>query len=375
MVTIDDLEKTLNDIAPPGYAQEWDNVGFLAGDRSEGCRGVLLCIDLSRTVIEEAQQVGANFLLCYHPPIFRPLGRLRADSPGAESLVWRAVRLGMAVYSPHTALDAAPGGTNDVMAGLCDLTDVKPLSYAQSSPSQSKLVVFVPAAAVDKVAEAMFAAGAGWIGQYHHCSFRIPGHGTFWGTPAANPTVGQAGRLETVEEIRLEVVCPSAVLPEVVVAIRATHPYEEPAFDIHPLVPTPDSCGMGRMGRLEQPTTAGQFAERLARAIGSDIAMLAGDASAMVQRVGVVVGSAGRWALEQPRFAGVDVLVTGELKHHEAIAYVNQGKTVIALGHWASERPTLPPLAERIRRGLPGVNVQVSQADRDIWSTARATGT
>jgi hypothetical protein len=204
---------------------------------------------------------------------------------------------------------------------------------------------------VDAVAEAMFAAGAGWIGQYHHCSFRIPGEGTFWGTDATNPAVGQAGRLERVQEIRLEAVCPRSLVAEVVTAIRGSHPYEEPAIDIVPLQVLPAATGLGRIGRLAQPVAARTLADRLAEATNSKIAMLAGDPEALAQR----------------RFAQAQVLVTGELKHHDAIAHVAAGKVVIALGHWASERPALTPLARRIAEQLPDLNVQVSQADRDIW--------
>ncbi len=367
MATIGDVERVLHQIAPLELAQDWDNVGLLTGDRGEVCRAALLCIDLSPAVLAEAEQVCANLLVCYHPPLFKPINRLRADQPGTESLLWRATQLGCAIYSPHTALDAVEGGTNDVIAGLCELTDVQPMGFAEADAGQCKVVVFVPEAQVDKVAEAMFTAGAGWIGQYHHCSFRLRGEGTFWGTDAAKPVVGQAGRLERVEEIRLEAICPRAVLPEVIAAIRGSHPYEEPAFDIYPLQLVPAGTGAGRIGTLKQPMPAGQLADKVARAIGSKIAMLAGDATATVERVGVVVGSAGRWALQQRRFAQVQVLVTGELKHHDALAHVAAGKVVIALGHWASERPALASLAVRIQVKAPQLAVRISEADKDVW--------
>lgn len=367
MATIGDVEQALGRIAPLRYAEAWDNVGLLAGDCSEVCRGALLCIDLSPAVLAEAEQVGANLLVCYHPPLFKPVSRLRADRAGSEGLIWRAARSGCAIYSPHTALDVAEGGTNDVIAQLCELTDVKPLGYTEAAAAQCKVVVFVPEEYVEKVAEAMFEAGAGWIGQYHHCSFRLRGEGTFWGTEATHPAVGQAGRLERAEEIRLEVICPRPILPEVIAAIRGSHPYEEPAFNVQSLLATPEVTGIGRIGKMSLPTTAGQLADKVAKAVGSKIAMLAGDASAMVERVGVFVGSAGKWALEQRRFAQVEVLVTGELKHHDAIAHVAAGKVVIALGHWASERPVLVSLRERIAQQVPGLNVRVSEMDRDVW--------
>ena len=369
MATIGDVEQVVNQIAPLHLAEDWDNVGLLAGDRGDSCRGALLCIDLSPAVLTEAEQLGANLLVCYHPPLFKPITRLRADRPGTESLLWRAARLGCAIHSPHTALDAAEGGTNDVMAGLCELTDVQPLGLAEGGAARCKVVVFAPPANVEEVAEAMFAAGAGWIGEYHHCSFRVRGEGTFWGTEATNPTLGQAGRLERVEEIRLEAVCAQENIAEVVAAIRGKHPYEEPAIDIMPLQVVPGKMGPGRIGRLDLPMTAGDLAEKLAKATNSDIAMLAGDPAAMAERVAVFVGSAGRDAMALRRFAQAEVLVTGELKHHDALAHVAAGKVVIALGHWASERPVLAPLAERITAKVAGLKVHVSAADRDVWQT------
>lgn len=369
--TIGDVEKVLGEIAPLGHAESWDNVGLLAGDRTDACRKVLLCIDLSDRVLDEAERLGANLLLCYHPPLFKPIARLRADRCGTEALLWRTARMGCAIYSPHTALDAAPGGTNDVMADLCRLVDARPLDDGLAGPAQCKVVVFVPTANVDAVAEAMFHAGAGQIGQYHHCSFRIPGQGTFWPGEGTHPVVGQPGRLERVDELRLEVICPISMVPEVVAAIRESHPYEEPAFDVQALLATPAASGMGRIGRLAAPVSAMAFAQQLSRAVGTELAMLAGDGSRVVKQVAVVVGSAGTWALQQRRFAEADLLVTGELKHHDAIAYVAAGKVVLALGHWASERPALEHLAGRVGEKMPALEFVVSQEDRDIWTAVR----
>jgi dinuclear metal center YbgI/SA1388 family protein len=367
MPTIADIEQSLNRIAPQDYAEAWDNVGLLAGDRNDACRGALLCIDLSLAVLDEAERMGANLLVCYHPPLFKAINRLRADRPGTESLLWRAARAGLAIYSPHTALDAAEGGTNDVLAALCGLSEVRPMGLSEAGQAECKVIVFVPPVQVDAVAEAMFAAGAGEIGQYHHCSFRTQGTGTFWGADGTNPAVGQAGRLERVEEIKLEAVCPRAIAAEVVEAIRGKHPYEEPAIDVVPLQVVPGKTGPGRIGRLDRPISAGQLATKLAKAVGSEIAMLAGDAGTMVKRVGVFAGSAGQHALALWRFANAQALVTGELKHHDAIAHVAAGKVVIALGHWASERPVLTSLARRMTEQVPGLGVHVSEADRDTW--------
>ncbi len=361
-VTIGDAARALDHIAPPALAQSWDNVGLLAGDRTARCRRVLLCIDLAPAVLEEAVRLRCELVMAYHPPLFQPIRRILADSHGTDSILHRAIAAGIAIYSPHTALDAAPGGTNDVLAGLCELTDLGPFEYVTTPSDHSKVVTFVPPAQLEAVAQAMFQAGAGGIGDYEQCSFRLNGTGTFFGTESTNPRVGRKGRLEEVEEIRLEMVAPNSLLPEVVAALRRSHPYEEPAFDIYPLTSEPVQ-GIGRVGQLPAGCTLGSLARRLRKATGSKVVTLVGDAGTVIKRAAVCVGAAGRLPLERPRSADCDVIVTGEIRHHDALTLLRRGVCAIALGHWESERPALEPLGRRIREMLPGIETILSQAD------------
>ncbi|HOW70551.1 MAG TPA: Nif3-like dinuclear metal center hexameric protein [Phycisphaerae bacterium] len=359
-ITVGHVADAMDHIAPPHLAQSWDNVGLLAGDPAAPCRSILLCIDLTPPVLQEAAAAKCGLVLAYHPPLFRPVSRLRADSAGADAVVHRAIAAGIAIYSPHTALDAAPGGTNDVMADLCGLSDVEPFEYTTPAGTQSKVVTFVPARDVDHVAAAMSAAGAGRIGDYVMCSYRIPGEGTFYGTETTSPRVGRRGRLEKVPEVRIEMVAPNHRLPEVVDALLRSHPYEEPAYDIYPLAPAP-SFGIGRVGQLPSRTTPATLARKLKKATGSRIGTIVGPSNAVVARAAVCVGSAGMLPFEKTRSADCDIIVTGEIRHHDALMILRMGKSAIALGHWESERPVLASLAERLTRMMPGLPVRTSR--------------
>jgi len=301
-------------------------------------------------------------VIAYHPPLFKPISRILADSDGTDSLIHRAIAAGLAVYSPHTALDAAEGGTNDVLAGLCGLKDVGPFEYVSVGRREYKVVTFVPFAQLEEVASAMFAAGAGRIGDYEQCSYRLRGEGTFFGTESTNPQVGRKGQLEHVAETRIEMVCPDKCLPEVVAALRRSHPYEEPAFDIYPLTPEPE-MGIGRIGVLPQGTTLGSLAKLLKRATKSQAMMTVGAANTKLRRAAVCAGAAGRLPMEKPRSVDCDVIVTGEIRHHDALSILRAGKTAIALGHWESERLALAPLAERLKTTVGSIAVVVSRKD------------
>ena len=365
--TIADFCGEMQKIAAAGLEQPGDNVGLIAGDCEAVFRRALLAIDLSRPVLEEAIQDNTDLLVVYHPPIYKPISKLRADGSGMDALVFECIRAGMNVYSPHTRLDAAAGGTNDVLAEAAGAANVEPLINVDSpGTSLIKIAVYVPPENADGVGQAMFEAGGGHIGKYSHCSFRAPGIGTFLGGPDANPTIGVVGRLERVEEVRLETILPRPRLAEVVAAMRRAHPYEEPAFDLYALTPTP-TAGIGRVGELPRPVALSSLAKKLARATGATTVHIAGKPQQNVDRVIVVAGAAGSLPFQYP-LEERDVIVTGELRHHDALTIRRIGCGAIALGHWASERLVLAPLASRLAKALPHAKFQVSRADADPFA-------
>jgi dinuclear metal center YbgI/SA1388 family protein len=362
--TVGDFCEMMQSIVPSGLEQSWDNVGLIVGDAEAVIRTGLLTIDLTRPVLEEAIALNADLLLAYHPPIFKPITSLRALSSGTDSLVFEAIRAGIAIYSPHTALDAAEGGTNDVLAEACGAVETKPLMDVDSpGGALVKVAVYVPPANADAVAAAMFEAGAGHIGKYSHCSFRAPGMGTFLGGPDANPAVGVRGRLERVDEVRLETIVPRKGLAAVVSALRAAHPYEEPAFDLYSLKPQPTS-GIGRVGHLPKPFAISALAKRLGRSTQAANIQIVGKPQQYVDQVVVVAGAAGSLPFQFPLTEN-DAIITGELRHHDALTIRRIGCGAVVLGHWASERPVLAPLATRLSKSMPDVQFQVSRADAD----------
>jgi hypothetical protein len=214
------------------------------------------------------------------------------------------------------------------------------------------------------VAEAAFEAGGGLIGDYRCCSFRTPGEGTFYGGEGTRPAVGRRGRLERVGEVRLELVAAADRVAAVVQAVQARHVYEEPAIDVYPLEPVSQTVGMGRAGRLTQPTSLKDLAKGLAQATAAETVQIVGRPNRKVASAAVCVGAAGRLPLESEAARCCDVVVTGEIRHHDALAMQRAGMAAIALGHWASERPALASVARRLRRGLASLPVHISRADR-----------
>jgi dinuclear metal center YbgI/SA1388 family protein len=329
----------------------------------------MCCIDMTPAVVAEAKAKGVDLILAYHPPLFREVKRLVGHSRGMGGVMFSAVSAGMAVYSMHTALDAADGGTNDVLAELVGLGPTVPFSFADKPADECKVVTFVPTEHVDRVADAMSAEGAGQIGLYQRCSYRIAGQGVFFGGEGASPTVGQRGRLETVDEIRLEMVASSRDLPAVCSALVSAHPYEEPAYDVYTLRAKPGSDGIGRVGNLQKKTTLAALARRLKKEVGAKGVQIVGRPNGRVGRAAILVGAAGTLPLTAPNAADADLIITGEIRHHDALTILRHGKSAIALGHWTSERLVLNPLAKKIRRALPGLKVHVSRADAEPLCT------
>jgi dinuclear metal center YbgI/SA1388 family protein len=359
---LSDLLDVLEEIAPTRSAEPWDNVGLLVGDPMQSIGKALLTIDYTTAVAEEARQAECDAVIAYHPPIFHPIKRLSAGS-----LIYDAARRGVAIYSPHTALDIADGGTNDMLADALGLLDRAPLRLAPVNPSHYKLIVFVPEDDVEKVSRAIFDAGAGSIGNYTSCSFRIPGTGTFFGEEGTSPTVGKPGRLEQVQEMRLETVLPINRAGDVVRAMRTAHPYEEPAFDLVQLAAAPEPRGQGRIGRLPAVTIARQLIAPLKAALELDHLLVSGPLDKAATTAAVCAGACGD-LLDDAIAQHVDVYLSGEIRHHDAIRAAEAGIAVFCTLHSNSERAVLRRLAQRINQRLPDLPVLISQADRDPFS-------
>lgn len=362
MPTVADLVTYMETIAPPSLAASWDNVGLLLGDTRSPIRRVLTCLTLTPDVAAEAVNGDFQVIVTHHPVLFRGAKRLTADTTEGESLLALA-RANIAVYSPHTGFDDAVGGINDQLCDRLGVGERRPLRFKEA-PGEFKVTVFVPENDLAKVSDAMFAAGAGQIGEYRECGFRTSGIGTFFGGEATRPMVGQKGRREEVAEFRLEIVCPRHLLPSVLAAIRSAHSYEVPAVDVYPLADSRQTVGSGRVGTLAVATSLGELARQLSGALGCARMQIIGDPNLPIKRVAVACGAAGEMLADAIR-ARVDLFVTGEMRFHECLTARSAGVCSILPGHFASERFALEVLAERIQHAVPYVSACASRVERD----------
>ena len=355
-----DVIESVERLAPICLAESWDNPGLQVGNSSANANRILVALTPLPEVFDEASEKGADFLLFHHPLIFGGLSFVDTNAyPG--DLMARSVRESLTVYAAHTNYDAAPNGVSVALADAVGLDG--PLEIVAPRGELRKLVVFVPEENADALADALSEAGAGVIGEYTRCTFRTPGTGTFLPGEGTDPYLGERGRLERVEEIRLETVVPAHTAHRAAAAVRAAHPYEEPAFDVYPVEGRPEGCGHGRVGRLPVPMTPEGLAEHVSASLGFPARLVADPRPGQrVERVAVLGGSGGSFVREAAA-SGADAYVTGDLDYHDALLAEALGLAAIDAGHAATELPSLAPLAERLS-GLVDVPVEVSRVRR-----------
>lgn len=348
MPTVSDLMTALGEIAPPTMAFEWDRIGLQVGSLSHPVSRVAVSLDSGLSALRWAAGQDCQALVAHHPIVWDPMKTVTdADATGAR--VIEAARLGLAVVAAHTNWDCAPGGVNDTLASALGLFGVAPFGSTPEA-RRFKLVTFVPRGSEATVLDAVSGAGAGRIGEYSRCAFWSEGTGTFVGGPGTNPIVGRPGQVESVDEIRLETVVGAADLRAVIAALRESHPYEEPAFDVFPLAPAGD-LPIGRYGRLPAPMRLSEFVAHVDGVLATR--SMAWGGGRAVERVAVVGGSAAdEW---RAAAAVADVLVTGEVPHHVSVEAAEEGFALLAAGHYATEQPGAAALAERLAQALPGI--------------------
>jgi dinuclear metal center YbgI/SA1388 family protein len=340
----------IEDLVPLACSEEWDNCGLQVGDPRLPLRGIMLCLDATAAVVRAAGEKGANFVFAHHPLLFTPLRTVRVDRYPAD-VVREALVSGISIYAAHTNLDVVPGGVNDVLAKRLGLENCEVLSRT-GEIAVYKLVVFVPSASRDEVAGALFEAGAGSIGPYRGCSFSTPGTGTFCPSSAAAPFCGTVGKMNEVDEFRLEVRVEKDRLGPVVDALVKVHPYETPAFDLYPLENAGRTIGLGRVGELPEvldlPAVVRLVKETLSI---SRVRVAGGREDAKVKRLALCGGSG--FSLYQAAVeAGADLFLTGDLKYHDARLVEAAGLPVVDAGHFATEAPVLEALRDEFCRYL-----------------------
>ena len=367
-VRLRDITDVIEDAYPPHLAQSWDSVGLVCGDPSELVESVTVAVDATAGVLAEVPDNG--LLLAHHPLLLRGVDTVAASTPKGE-LVHRLIRTGRSLFTAHTNADSARPGVSDALAAAIGVDVDGVLSPVGNGFARDKWVVFVPAASVDAVREAMFEAGGGRIGNYSQCAWGVVGTGQFLPHEGAAPALGSVGTVGKVAEDRIEVIAPAAARSAVLNAMRSVHPYEEPGFDIYTLASPPSDVGLGRVGQLPSPEPLRTFVSRVARGlpVTSWGVRAAGDQESTVSRV-AVCGGAGDSLLDEVAAAGVDAYVTADLRHHPADEHRRSSNVALVdVAHWASEFPWCTQAAEVLRRQFGSVlDVRVSAVRTDPWN-------
>lgn len=372
MPALADLIAALDAWFDPRWAESWDAVGLVCGDRSADVQRVLLAVDAVPATVEEAVGSDAQLLLTHHPLLLSAVHSVSTDEPKG-ALVHRMITNGVAHFVAHTNADVANPGVSDALADRLALRDVRPLE-AQDDRPMDKLVVYVPLADADRLIDALAAAGAGAVGDYDRCAWTVEGAGTFRPLAGAHPTIGTSGRIEQVLEARVEMVVPTGRRREVIAALRTAHPYEEPAFDLLTQAAVPTSRGIGRIGELAAPLTLRDFTAHAAAKLPRTVwgVRASGDPHRTVGTVAVCGGAGGSYAPAAAR-GGADAFLTSDLKHHSTIeTAVEPGPGAMAMvdaAHWSTESPWLDAVAVRLRQEFgTSVEVRVSGIVTDPWT-------
>ncbi len=344
MTVLRDIINVLQTAAPPSLQESYDNTGWICGDPAWQVTGVLVCLDLTPEVAEEARDRGCNLIVAHHPLIFKALKRIDPGQPNGRALVF-CIKHDIAVYAMHTSLDNVATGVNGRIAHVLGLRNTQVLQPLAGR--LRKLVVFVPNSHVEAVRKAIWDAGAGHIGHYDQCSFSAAGTGTFRAGEGTNPFVGAKGSLHLEPETRLECILPDYAEQAVLAAMRAAHPYEEVAYDLYPLVNRHPGIGSGLVGDLEALVPEKEFLERVRTLFRVPVIRHSAYTGREIRRV-AVCGGAGSFLISRALGSGADVFLTADLKYHEF--FEPDGKLLLAdIGHYESEQFTSDLLVDLLK--------------------------
>lgn len=345
---IRDIIRELEKKAPLSLQESYDNAGLLTGNADWECRGVLCTLDATEAVILEARERGCNLVVAHHPIIFGGLKKLNGKNY-VERTVISAIKNDIAMYAIHTNLDNVLDGVNDRIADRLGLTNRRILS--PKAGQLMKLYTFVPHAQANQVREALFAAGAGHIGEYSETSFNSEGTGTFKGSENTNPFAGQPGKRHEEKEVKIEVILPAYLQPSVVKALWEAHPYEEVAYDLVSLSNDNQLVGSGLLGELPEALDETGFLHMLKTSFELKMVKHTPLLGKKIKKVAVCGGS-GSFLSGKALAAGADVYVTSDIKYHEFFD-ANDRILLADIGHWESEQFTTDLLVEILQAKFP----------------------
>ena len=335
MITVQHVITLMEQLAPHSYAESWDNVGLMVGDRNVVVTGVVTTLDVTEETVEYAIEQNCNLIVSHHPLIFKGLKQISCDTAQGRTIN-KLIQHKIAVYSAHTNLDIAPGGLNDMLAKQLGLIDIKGF-IKTGEEALYKVTTFVPESSADAVRLAMGDAGAGRIGNYKYCSFSLHGEGRFVGNEDSHPVIGSAGALTVAPEVQVNAIVDGTHLSEVVAAMKSAHPYEEVAYEVLNIVePTSSTQYLGRVGRLPNALNLDSFREWVQEALPDANIRFAGIVPKAIQSIALCSGAGAEFIKDAARLH-IDAYITGDVKYHEAQMAKELGLLVVDAGHFGTE--------------------------------------
>jgi dinuclear metal center YbgI/SA1388 family protein len=348
----------LDRVVPLSFQENYDNSGLQTGNPEKDIKSVLIALDITEDVIDEAIVVGCDLVISHHPLIFRPLKKI-TGSIYVERVLIKAIKSEIAIYSCHTNLDILKEGVSRKMASKLNLQNVKVLSPLKNK--LLKLVTYIPENYLDKVREAVFTAGAGRIGYYDKCSFGTFGTGTFRGGEETKPFVGEKGKLHLEKEVRFETILPIHLKEPVIMSLIEAHPYEEVAYDIYSIENEYSEAGLGCIGELEKETDESAFLKTLSDIFNSEGVRFSKLTGKKIKRV-ALCGGAGISLLGEALSAKADIFVTADIKYHEFFNAENR-LLLADIGHYESEKYSIEILYDLIIKKFPTFAVRFSETN------------
>ncbi|MGF7396129.1 Nif3-like dinuclear metal center hexameric protein [Thermoanaerobacterium thermosaccharolyticum] len=354
----------IDKLAPHKCAEDWDNIGLLVGNPQKDVSTVMVALDATKDVVKEAISKEVDMIITHHPIIFRPLKNVRTDNPAGE-IISLLVKEDIPVYSAHTNFDAAKGGMNDILCNILGIYNEEILQVTYKE-GYKKIVVYVPIGYEEIVKTAMCNAGAGFIGNYSDCTFQSIGIGSFKPLEGTNPFIGEIGKVENTQEVRIETIAPEKLVNRIISAMLKVHPYEEVAYDIYPVETLYDEYGIGRIGYIKG-TTLGDLANDVKAKLGLKNLRVVGDLRKTINKVAICGGSGGN-LVSISAFKGADVLITGDVGYHDAVDARHLGLAIIDAGHFGTEKISVNFIAEYIRDEVQKMNIDLNVITSEIQS-------
>lgn len=359
MPILKEVIQTLEKLAPPCLAEEWDNVGLMVGDENQLIHKVLCALDVNEAVVEEAIKCGAQCIITHHPFLFSPLKQINLQTPKGK-LINKLIKADLAVYSMHTNYDIAPGGLNDF---LCEQLGIEAPEILEVTGEKQlcKIAVYVPEEAFEKVRETVVAENKCTIGNYKGCTFSGQGEGTFMPLEGSQPYVGTEAVLEKVVERKLEFIAYEEQVTKLLQVIEAVHPYEEVAFDVYTLNNISQKVGLGRYGLLKEKLTLEDFIAHLKQVFKVPYVRVTNLQQKEIQKVAICSGSGSSYLKRASQVA--DVYITGDMQFHKGQEAQDLGLSVIDVGHYASENIAMRHIADYVKKHLKTLEVICSEVD------------